>query len=628
MTGREASVAISVDGLEIGYRTRSGWLRAVDRVCLEVRRGEIFGLVGESGSGKSTLALQMLGYRAAGAVQLAGSVRFMGEDMSRLDAASLQKLRGRRVSYVPQNPTTALNPSRRIGEVIRELLAAHQCDESGEGRVRVRVRELLSAVALEPRLVLSRYPHQLSGGQQQRVVIAMALACNPDLIVLDEPTTGLDVTTQKQILSLLLELRAKFGTSMLYVTHDLGVVEEIADRIGVMYAGSLVEIGKTREIFSRPVHPYTKGLIASVPRLGVPPDPSRMLAGSLNRATLGPGCAFQPRCSLAVERCIAVRPSVQEISEGHMVACLEWKRARAPAGDTRTELADRTSGGSRSNAPLLNAQAIVIDYGRAWGPFIKRAAGAGPAIRGADFQLMKGEVLALVGESGSGKSTLARAICGLVPLRSGSLVFDGVPLGPLAARGRELRRRIQLVFQNPDASLNPRRSIGQSLSRPLSLFFGVRGIEAQKRIREMLENVRLPAAYATRLPGELSGGERQRVAIARALLAEPDLILCDEVLSALDVSVQASILEMLKRLRAETGVSMLFVSHDLAVVEQIADRIIVLNRGEIVDSGPASAIFRPPLHPYTRSLLAAVPGSGQRLEAGPSALEEQALAVH
>jgi peptide/nickel transport system ATP-binding protein len=609
---------IEVEHLSMSYRTAEGWLEALADVSLQVQRGEIFGLVGESGSGKTTLALQLLGYRDARSGQFAGRVVFDDQVLSALPESALDAIRGRRISYVPQNPSTALNPSRRVGELISEVLHVHACARSLAEENR-RTFELLDAVGLpDPQSIARKFPHQLSGGQQQRIAIALALACRPDLIVLDEPTTGLDVTTQRQILRLLSSLRVRFSTSMLYVTHDLGVIEELADRVGVMYAGTIAEIGATSVVFANPHHPYTAGLIASIPRLGIPLNTSAILRGSLKREEIGHGCAFQPRCPHAVAACRDERQTLGDAGNGHLVACREWRRIAAskpPARERDIEVCRRPG---LETPPLLELQDASVRYGPRFGGLARLLHSAPPAVvREVSLTIARGEVFALVGESGSGKSTLARAISGLLPLASGSIMFDGGPLQLLARRNQALRRRIQFVFQNPDSSLNPRRTIGESLARPLALFFRATIAEIRLQIAAVLDDVQLPPSYTTRYPDELSGGERQRVAIARALLAKPDLMICDEILSALDVSVQASILGLLRRLRKETGITMIFISHDLAVVEQLADRVGVLYKGQLLESGLVDEIFAPPHHPYTLSLLMAVPGS-RGVERGPA----------
>ena len=443
----------------------------------------------------------------------------------------------------------------------------------------------------------------------------MALGSDSALVVLDEPTTGLDVTTQEQIIDLLATLRRRLRMTMVYVTHDLAVLAQLADRVGVMYAGRMVEVAPVDTLFHEPRHPYTRGLIGSVPRLD--DDDSipfaAPLRGLLRRGELGSGCAFARRCDYAEAACEARAPSLESVGDGHDVACRRWREIGSEA---------RTSGGTGSDPiresaahPVLELDAISLAYGPAptglAGAF-RRA--SPPVVHGVSLRIAEGETFALVGESGSGKSTIARAVSGLLAPRAGKIRFRGeaVP-GRVSARGQELKRLIQYVFQNPDASLDPRMRIRNILARPLELLGNVTAPELDSRVAAALDDVRLDAEYADRFPDQLSGGERQRIAIARGLIVDPALLLCDEVLSALDVSVQASILDLLRRLRVRHRVSMLFISHDLAVVRTLADRIGVMYRGRLLETGANDEVFAPPRHPYTRLLLHAVPGmSGRR----------------
>jgi len=440
----------------------------------------------------------------------------------------------------------------------------------------------------------------------------MALACDPDLLVLDEPTTGLDVTTQEQIIALLIELRARIGLSMLYVTHDLGVLAQIADRVGVMYAGHMVEMAPTGMLFRQPRHPYTRGLLASVPRLEAAGRPAeRPLKGLLRRDELPVGCPFQPRCAFAEPSCADNRQRLEWVAPRHAVACQRWRAIGTP--DFAVARGAARAVAAVAATPLLSLEGVTLGYGRARGPLARLIGSAVlPVVRDLSFSIDRGETFALVGEFGSGKSTVARAVSGLIEPLAGTIRFEGDVLpGSVVARSSELRRRIQYVFQNPDASLNPRMRVGAILARPLEIFRTLDGAVVRERVARALHDVRLDPGYAARFPDRLSGGERQRVAIARALVADPTLLLCDEILSALDVSVRASILELLMRLREEHAVAMLFISHDLAVVRALADRVGVLYRGQLMEIGAAAEIFAPPFHPYTHSLLLAVPSAGK-----------------
>ncbi len=611
----ESTPLVEVRDLSLAYLHEDRWLQVLTQVGFAIAQGEVLGLVGESGCGKSTVAHQLLGYRAPAARLLSGEVLFKGADLLKKPRAELDRLRGNRIAFVSQNPAAALSPGMRVGRQVAEVLIDHG-HAGGRRAAPARVVELFRSVGLPaPERIGRRYPHELSGGQQQRVAIAMALACGPDLLVLDEPTTGLDVTTQQQIIALLCELRRGAGMAMLYVTHDLGLLAEIADRVGVMYAGQMVEIAPTGDLFSQPRHPYTRGLIASIPQLWPGERIGAPLRGLLQREGLPEGGPFQPRCDFADGACAIERQVLEEITPMHQVACRRWRALGAP-----TTVASRPARRDPAPAPvppLLVLDRLTITYRSGGG--LSLFARPAPAVHELSLGIEFGETLALVGESGSGKSTAARAVSGLLKPDSGRILFEGEAIAPLLRhRPRELRRTIQYVFQNPDASLNPRMRVGAILARPLEVFFdlGRQGVGA--RIAQALEDVRLDESYAARYPDQLSGGERQRVAIARAVIAEPKLLLCDEVLSALDVSVQANILDLLKRLRANRRLSMLFISHDLAVVREIADKIAVLFRGELCQIGPAGEVFGAPMHPYTHTLLMAVPsGRTPAIQAAP-----------
>ncbi|WP_046729690.1 ABC transporter ATP-binding protein [Streptomyces humi] len=519
---------VSVDSLCVAYRSGGREVPVVREVSLEVAPGRTLALVGESGSGKSTVAATLLGHLRHGSRVTGGRVHVDGRDVFALPARELRQLRGGTVAMVAQNAGQALTPTMRIGRQIAEA--------GGE----MPVVDLLDQVRLpRPAELARRYPHELSGGQQQRVAIAMAIAARPKVLVLDEPTTGLDVITQRGVLDLIAALRDELGLAAVLVSHDLGVVAHLADEVCVLNAGRVVEAAATRRLFTAPQDPYTKRLLASVPRLD---DPGLAVVNEAGERTV---------------------------------------RARAAVPD---------------GAPVaVAASDVTVDYGSA------------RAVHGVSFAVRRGEVLALVGESGSGKSTLAWTLAGLRTPSGGTMSHEAGDLGrPAPKRPLALRRRVQLVFQNADTSLNPRRSVGDAVSRPLRFFGTATGrTDADEQARRLISDVRLDPALADRLPAQLSGGQRQRIGIARALAGEPDVLIADEITTALDVSVQAEVLRLLDDLRRERDLACLFISHDLAVVRGVADRVVVLRRGVVVEEGPTEAVFGAPGHPYTRRLMAA-----------------------
>ncbi len=604
---------IEVNGLSVDYWTQDRWLNVVDRITFSIAPGEAFGLVGESGCGKTTTAYGMLAYRRANSRIRQGQVNFGGRDLLKLKERELQAIRGRQISVVPQNPTTALSPGLRVGSQVAETLRAHHWGASPAER-RERARELFRRVSLPaPEQIFAKYPHQLSGGQQQRVVIAMALACDPKLVLLDEPTTGLDVTTQAQILNLLSALRAESNLAMLYVTHNLGVVAQICDRIGVMYAGRLVEVAPKRDLFHRPRHPYTQGLIASVPRVSTSARRQiLLLRGLLRRAELPEGCAFFPRCEFAKPVCGVEVQQLEPAGPGQSVACRRWRQV--PAFAERLAAygqligAPPAAGTHTAEGAVLTVRDLEAGYIQRRGGFARRRL-PNPVVAGLSFEIRPAETYALVGESGSGKTTVARALSGLLPFVSGRLEMEGGhDLRALVARRpQELLRSLQFVFQNPDASLNPRQRVLRIVGRPLEVFYRESGGTLRRQVEQLLEDVHLDSGFCRRYPDELSGGERQRVALARALAARPSLLLCDEILSALDVSVQANILKLLVDLQVRRRIAFLFISHDLAIVRSLAHQVGVLYSGSLCEKGTVDEVFSPPFHPYTDLLLSSVP---------------------
>ncbi len=596
---------IAVEGLSVGFTARSGATLPILRdIGVGVAPGESLGLVGESGSGKSTLALAMMGYLKTGLRVLSGSARFAGEDMFALPRPALERIRGGRLGLIPQNSGQSLTPGMRVGAQVGEALALHS-GLAPEAR-RAQVTELLAQVRLpEPDAIARRYPHELSGGQQQRVAIAMALAGAPEALILDEPTTGLDVTTQAHILELLRELAAAKGMAMVYVSHDLGAVARVCDRVAVMYAGEIVLEGPVRRVLRAPSHPYARGLLASIPTLAAARLPQALEGRPPPPGGAGEGCAFAPRCALAEPRCTAARPPLEPLPTGERVRCLRHDRA----GEIRASAAAEPAVPRPLGAPALALRDLSVSYARRGllDQLLARAPAAPPTVEGVTLDLAEGETLGLVGESGSGKSTILKTVAGLIPPAGGDArLGDGSALAPMVERRPpDQLRRVQLIFQNPDESLNPRQTVAEILAQSLGLYLGLGGRALRARAAELLETVRLGPHYLDRLPSQLSGGEKQRVAIARAFAAEPEIVLCDEVTSALDVSVQAAVLDLLDRLRRERGVGYVFVSHDLAVVRALADRVAVLYQGRLCETGPAPRVYAAPFHPYTEALLGA-----------------------
>jgi peptide/nickel transport system ATP-binding protein len=602
-----------VEGLSIEYETELGVLRAVRDVSLAVGEHESFGVVGESGSGKSTLAMGAIRYLAANGRVTEGSVRLNGVELLTLSKKDLRALWGGRIAVVYQSPLSALNPSIQIGKQMAEVGRQHlEMDRAAAGE---RVVEMLAKVAMpDPEEVMRRYPHQLSGGMLQRCVIAMALMTDPSLLIMDEPTTALDVTTQAVVLDLVADLKREFASAILYITHDLGVITRICDRVGVMYAGEFLEQSSLRELFKRPLHPYTLDLLGCVPKFETTPQKRSLVTipGSIPHLDeLPPGCIFAPRCRFVEDECTNARPPLTAVADGHLSACRRWQIVPEPreflcaATQALTELAEETG----EETMLVEADDVRTHFrGPGKGMLWWRTHKTIRAVDGATLCVRKGETLGIVGESGSGKTTVARAIIGLTPATGGQIRLHGDELAPSTKRRpRSILKEIQMVFQNPDASLNPTRSVGDAVARPLILLGGVGRKEAAERSRELLRAVSLPESYADRLPHELSGGEKQRVAIARAFAAEPQLILCDEPISSLDVSVQGSLMNLLMQLQLEQRTSYVFISHDLSAVQHLSDQIAVVYLGRIMEIGGAVAVLTPPFHPYTEALLSAVP---------------------
>lgn len=602
---------LAIRNLSVTFPSVSGPLRAVDGVSLDVFENETLAIVGESGCGKTMTALSVLGLVPVGG-DVAGSIDFDGIDVQHLPARALRHVRGSGISMIFQEPIAALNPVFTIGQQISDVIRAHDATVSRR-EARARAVDLLGSVGIADAAArVDDHPHTWSGGMCQRAMIAMAIANGPRLVIADEPTTALDVTVQAQVLALLRDARRRTGAATMLITHDLAVVAEMAERVAVMYAGRIVEVGDVHDIFERPCHPYTRGLLASLPRLDGATELTPIPGHPPHLDHVPTGCSFHPRCAIGSDRslCATEAPPLlpTEIS-GQLSAChfpdefeasvaVEMRSRRSP---TRT-------------SPLIEVVDLAIRFQTRSGVF-RRTDGHVDAVAGVSFDIHQGETLGLVGESGCGKTTTALAVARLVDATSGRILLDGNDVVQLdGQRLREVRRGIQMVFQDPHASLNPKIRIGASIGEPLAIH-GLGDRHARRiRVRELLELVGLSELYIDRYPNEFSGGQLQRVGIARALALDPRVLVLDEPVSSLDVSIQAQVLALLDRLQRELGTAYLFISHDLSVVRNIADRVAVMYRGRIVESAPTDDIFERPQHPYTVALLDAIPRPDPRYD--------------
>ncbi|SDB25033.1 peptide/nickel transport system ATP-binding protein [Desulfonatronum thiosulfatophilum] len=612
---QDRDAVLQVRDLKIAYETRQGDIDAVRGVSFEIRAGETLGLVGESGCGKSTVAYGLVNFLGRNGKIVQGSVLFQGKELVGRSERELKRLRGNRIAMIYQDPMQALNPSVRVGEQLAEVLTCHQSLPWSEARDR-SVAMLGRVNMPDPGEMMLRYPHQLSGGQQQRVVIAMALLNNPALLIMDEPTTALDVTVEAAVLDLIAELKSEFQAAILFITHNLGVVARISDQVCVMYAGEQVEQGPVQDIFHRPRHPYTMGLLASIPRLGDSKNESWLtpIRGRIPPPAQRPGnaCVFAPRCDHVVPACVSGRPDLREIDPGHVVRCIFAEDIAQQRRSCRMphKVDDLSKGilqgdvlaadGVRIYYPQ-QSNSLVSLFGLGEQRFVK-------AVDDVSLRVAKGRTLGIVGESGCGKSTLVKGLIGLEPITGGEVHFLGLDAtDQVSRRDTNLIREMQMVFQNPDSTLNPSFSVGWQIARPLQRFRTVPKHRIREEVIRLLRAVRLDESYCQRLPRQLSGGEKQRVGIARALASRPDLIICDEPVSALDVSVQAAVINLLLEIQQAFGSAMIFIAHDLSVVRFFSDDIAVMYLGQIVEAGAAESIYTPPSHPYTEALLSAVP---------------------
>ncbi|MCZ7564424.1 MAG: ABC transporter ATP-binding protein [Burkholderiales bacterium] len=612
---RDERAAAGGGGLRTVLELGGGTVRAVDGVDLEIGRGETFAIVGESGCGKSMTALSLARLLPETGRIAGGTVLLDGADLLALPEAAMRSVRGRRLAMIFQEPATSLNPVLTVGHQIGEVLERHSGVRGAAARR--RAAELLDAVGIaESERRLDEYPFQLSGGMKQRVMIATALAGDPDLLIADEPTTALDVTIQAQVLALLGALQRRTGMAILLITHDLGVVAEVAHRVAVMYAGEIVEVADRDAFFRAPQHPYSRKLFDALPGRGARGGALAVIEGQVPRLTdRFSGCRFAERCDYALDRCRNEAPGWTAAGEGHRVRCHLRERERAgprePAAAVAAAVAAAGAAQGEASETLLEVRGLEVHFPIRRG-LLRRTIAHVRAVDGMSLALYAGRTLALVGESGCGKTTVGKGILQLVRPTAGSVRFAGEELTTL--RGEALRRRrreLQIIFQDPYASLNPRMRVADILSEGMRALgvHAARG-EAERRIDGLLAQVGLDAAARERYPHEFSGGQRQRIAIARALAVEPRLIVCDEPTSALDVSVQAQILNLLARLQRETGVAYLFITHNIAVVEYLAHEVAVMYLGRIVEHGTVGEVLDAPKHPYTQSLLSAVPVIG------------------
>lgn len=612
--GQHGDQILSVDELSVEYSSSDGPVKAVRNVSLDVFRGETLGIAGESGSGKSTLALAILQYLGENGSVVSGDIRFRGDSLIEMSPGELRSIRGKEIAHVAQDPEKSLNPSMVVGEQIAETVHIHR--DLDKSATQDRVYDILRDVQIsDPEFVFNQYPHELSGGMQQRILIAMALSCNPDVLILDEPTTGLDVTTQANILNLIEDLKSEFDTGILLISHNLAVLSEVADRVAILYAGELMEKGPIDMVFRSPANPYTQGLLSTVPDISTKKELAAIPGQIPDLTDVPQGCIFADRCEFAEPECREGTIDIESVNSNHQTRCRRWMTVTENPIKSKRKVSSHSGRGEK----IIEISGMHKYYDIP-GPLDSFFNSDPPvkAVNGVDLSLYEGESLALVGESGCGKSTLGRTILDLVDPTSGDISFQGKPLDEMTDKQyKRFRSECQIIFQNPDSSLNPRKSVFSLIERPLRLFTEYDDAERREHVAELLSQVGLSSTYASQYPHELSGGEQQRVAIARAFAAEPSFVVLDEPVSSLDVSVQANILDLLRTLSDEYNTSYLFISHDLSVVRHLCDRIAVMYLGEIVETGRVSDVFESPNHPYTEALMESVPSLDSGRQDGP-----------
>ena len=614
--GTARGPVLAIRNLSVSFRVAGRELDVITDQNLEIGPGEAFGLVGESGSGKTTLALATMGFLGPTGTSR-GQILLEGKDLAAMTEGKLRAIRGRRVAMIYQDPMSSLNPLMTIGAQLMEVPMIH----TGVGRNAAHELALgiLGEVDLpDPQWLMARYPHQLSGGQQQRVVIAMALISRPALLIMDEPTTALDVTVEAGVLNLVKELRRRHRMAILFISHNLRTVAQVCERVAVMYAGEIVEEGPIRTVFEGPRHPYTIGLFDCLPTVGwrKRTAPLRPIPGQAPPpAERASACRFSNRCEHARPVLCTSEPIPMWVAAGTAVHRVKCARV-GDLPDRRRVESNEASAASAVAGPeplqaaetVLSLRGVVKRFSQTRGLFgqVSRTI---TALREIDLDVRRSGTLAIVGESGSGKSTLARVVCGLSLAEAGRIELDGIEIGRvgLDSRSADIKCQLQMVFQNPDSTLNPSHSVGYALERTVRRLENLPREAARERVKHMLETVRLPADHEGRYPDQLSGGQKQRVAIARSLVGNPEIVIADEPVSALDVSVQAAIINLLNELQDQYSTTLIFISHDLSIVRYLADTVAVMYLGNIVEFGPAEAVFRPPFHPYTEALLSAVP---------------------